>query len=221
MPVCLPLALPVQAPWTPRRHPLSGAGREALFDWMEVSQRVRERLEPSADLLLARSDDVACQTVQWPPPRDEDEIDWIGGPRRHDDAYHSRASLVAYGGWEAGDSMLEGLLIDAWQETAPELKQTAALAVRAPVPSARAPRVILLAPAPRDAAWSAADVQAVIEQAIANAKMRTLDLMDFPRHVDAGSQAGDLGGILPALATISPGSALVRSLCATLPEGDR
>lgn len=221
MPACLPLVLPAQAPWTLRRHPLSGADREALFDWMEISQRVRERLEPSSDLLLARPDGIACQTVQWPPPRDEDEIDWIGGPRRHDDAYHSRASLVAYGGWEAGNSMLEGLLIDAWQETAPDLKQTAALAVRAPVPSARAPRVILLAPAPRDAAWGAADVQAVIEQAIANARMRALDLTDFPHHVDAGSQAGDLGGILPALATISPGSALVRSLCETLPEGDR
>lgn len=221
LPVCLPLGLPAQAPWIPRRHPLSGADRDALFGWMEVSQRVRERLGPSADLLLARPDGILCETVQWPPPRDEDAIDWIGGPRRHDDAYHSRASLIAFGSWEPGNRTMEGLLIDAWQETAPDLKQTAALAIRTPIPSARAPRAILLAPAPHEAAWRATDVQAVIEQAIANAKMRALDLTDLPTAVDAGSQAGDLGGILPAIATISPGSALVRSLCETLPEPDR
>lgn len=221
MPACLPLHLPVAPLWAPRQIPLSGASRPELFEWLEVSQRVRSRLEPVSDLLLARPLDLSCHTVQWPNPADGDQVDWIGGPRKHGDAYASRNCLVAFGSWQLGDKVIEGLLLDKWQEVVPAHRQTAALAVRTGSPPGRAPQVLLFAPAPAIGAWTAENVHQVIRQAIDNAQMRTLDLVDYPRGTVAGERAGDLGAILPALATISPGSALGRSLCAVMPEHDR
>ncbi|WP_299869280.1 EF-Tu/IF-2/RF-3 family GTPase [uncultured Roseobacter sp.] len=209
MPALVPLRVPAQsAVWQKPSRPDAGPTPVTLGQWLETSGRVRPRLEPLTDLVLGAQDGL--WQVQWPGPVQDGQSDWIGTARISDD-YHAHASVVFQGPRPQAGDVIEGLMLDQWQEVVPDRTATAALAVSASAPPARAPQVALVAPAPPDG-WDASSVLATIDLAVDLAKIRSLGLTDLPAQSEAGQLYGDLGALLPVLATASD-TGMWRALC--------
>lgn len=209
LPALVPLRIPQQsAIWQKPADPNASPTTATLGHWLETSGYVRPRLEPLTDLVLGAQDGI--WQVQWPGPVNEGQSDWIGTARVSDD-YHAHASVVFQGPRPQAGDVIEGLMLDQWQEVVPDRTATAALAVSASAPPARAPQVALVAPAPPDG-WDAPSVLAAIDLAVDLAKIRSLGLTDLPSQSEAGQLYGDLGAILPVLATASD-TGMWRALC--------
>lgn len=215
LPATIPLRLPRRdraGIWSVPRGAAQLPPQATLSDWLETSQRVRPRLGPLADLMLGAA---GMWAVQWPGPVVAEQSDWIGGARANDD-YHGHASMVCCGPQPAPGGVIEGLLLDQWQEVVPDRSVTASLAVNASAPSSRAPQVALVAAAPQ-AGWDAGALLRVIDTAVGLARVRALTLTDLPDLQEGGTLYGDLGAVLPVLATAGE-TGLWRALCDPEPE---
>lgn len=204
LPVALPLRLPADATWTAPSPDVA-----TVADWLETSGHVRPRLEPLCDLALASEADLWA--LQWGRPVQEGQVDWIGGPMIEDDAYAAETSTVFHGHRPGSNGTLEGLILDSWSEVVPDRSETIGIAAQADAPSARAPNVILVAPAPVSG-WTPSAILKVIDTSMGLAKLRSLTLTDLPSEKEAGILYGDLGAILPRLSTDND-TGLWRALC--------
>jgi hypothetical protein len=108
-----------------------------------------------------------------------------------------------------GPSMA-GLFFDEWMEQIPSSVEKPAVAFHYDEPGARAPQSLLLAVSPLTRGdWTAQSVLSVVREAVALAKIRTVD----PQTLESGGQVGQL---LPALfAGFGPGT--VSSLVPKIP----
>jgi hypothetical protein len=122
---------------------------------------------------------------------------------------------VAFACLKQGDPTVQstyaGLMLDEWPERIPETQQSAAVAFHFEEPSARAPQSLLLAVCPDNReTWDDTLLQAVLEETLELAKIRTVDLASVQK----------VGAILPAIyfalnlqgATVSTQFALLKEV---------
>lgn len=104
-----------------------------------------------------------------------------------------RVSLVAATpGPELPDPAKAGLIVDEWVEVVPASELTTSVAFNYDAPGSTPPQVMLLGVPPQGhEAWTQQDALRIVEEALALARIRMVDLDDIP----------DLGQILPALVT--------------------
>jgi hypothetical protein len=128
---------------------------------------------------------------QVPPPVTPPDR-WLGLPL--DPAHPPEKGRVAIACLAAGDpttqSVYAGLLVDEWNERIPVVPVNASLAFHYEEPSARAPQSLLLAVCPDGrSVWDDGLIQAVLEETLELAKIRSVDLASVEQ----------VGQILPAL----------------------
>ncbi len=168
----------------------------AAVDWVQQMAHVREGIGRLATCLsyaeaLAANAQMNFVVGQLPfdpldrwiaLPRDPQRVD--GGPR---------LSVVAHDtGFDAAGP-LSGLIVDEWVELIPAEKETVAVAFHYDAPNAEPPHAILLAVPPDSRPrWDLASIEAVIQETLEFARLRSVDGA-------ALSQDPDYGQLLPAL----------------------
>jgi hypothetical protein len=189
-----------------------GADDDALADWLRDMENVRPRARGLGDALTASealSGTAPCGAAVAQLPSGER---WIArgpapAPSRANPA--PRQSVVLRTDGRPDPGQVAGLVVESWTENVPEAARTpqADGAARPPEeeigglsfhfnqPDARAPQAWLLA-VPPDAlrGWRMEDLHAVIEETFSLARVRGMDLTDFP----------ELRGVLPVQWTSPP-----------------
>jgi hypothetical protein len=173
---------------------LTGGDATAIATWLIRAARVR----PGAAALQRAATYAAALQVPASPSKAVRlrvaQFPWIAGERwiaLPGEVPGGRAGLAA---WQVGavkaTGPLAGLLVDAWSEVVLSGSETTGVAFHFDGPDATPPHAILLAvPPARQGAWDFDALAATVDEALALAKLRAVDL-------DALSE---LGHLLPAL----------------------
>jgi hypothetical protein len=189
----------VTLPFTAAARP-AGATAAEIRAWLARAARVRESAG-ALDAALGYADAVATiETSRSPASVNAGQLGGAAGerwvalqPGAGATIPGGRLSLVAVS--PAGAlpaAAVAGLLVDEWVEVVPSAQETTSVAFHYDAPGSTAPQIWLLGVPPLGLeAWTANDAFAVVEEALALAQLRLLDLDDMP----------GLGQLLPALVT--------------------
>ena len=102
------------------------------------------------------------------------------------------ASIALTPGSDLPSGTLAGLFVDEWTEVVPSAQETTSVAFHLQAPSGAAPQTWLLGVPPEGReAWTEQDALAIVEEALALARLRLVELDDVPA----------LGQLVPALVT--------------------
>jgi hypothetical protein len=176
---------------------LQGGDPMAAVDWFQQVAHVRDgvaRLNTTLTYAEALSTEAGMDfTVGQLPRRENDR--WIALPfEAEDEVSIPRLSLVVQlpNGFEP-DGSKAGLLIDEWVEALPASRETAGVAFHFDAPAAQAPQSILLAVPPDERPqWDLETLEAVVQETLDLAKMRTVDAA-------AIAEDPEYGHFLPAI----------------------
>ncbi len=120
---------------------------------------------------------------------------WVGLPAPAGEAIPGgRISLVALtpAAPTCRGGTLAGCFVDEWTEVVPSAQETTSVAFNLQAPSGAAPQTWLLGVPPEGReAWTEQDALAIVEEALALARLRLVELDDVPA----------LGQLVPALVT--------------------
>jgi hypothetical protein len=127
-----------------------------------------------------------------PPPAASPPDRWLALPL--DPTNLPQKGRIAFSCVIAGNPITEssfaGLLVDEWNERIPTTQENAAISFHFKEASGRAPQALLLAVCPDNREfWDAALLEAILQETIELARIRTVDLASIER----------VGQILPAL----------------------
>jgi hypothetical protein len=179
-------------------HALVADAPEAPDRWLRQLTHVRPAIG-RLDLALSSAQALVTEALyppaitlaQLPPPANLPDR-WLALPI--DSARPPARGRVAFACIAAGDpataNVYAGLLLEEWNERIPSTQENAAVAFHFDEPDARAPQALLLAVCP-DARnlWDDAILQAILNETLDLAKIRTVDLASVQQ----------VGQILPAL----------------------
>ncbi len=172
---------------------MQAANPQALDRWLFQLSHIRPgmtRLDLAATTTgLLGAPDVGLTLGQLPLVANDR---WLGLPI--DTTSPPKTGRVAIEALAVGDpatvTPFAGLLVDEWLERIPATTTTAGLSFHYGEPRARAPQALLLAVCPDSReSWDLGLVQAILEETLALAKTRTVDLDSIQ----------DVGQVLPAL----------------------
>jgi len=177
---------------------LTATDRQAPLRWLRQLTHIRPGVS-RLDMALSASQALNGAAIyppslllgQLPPPASGPDR-WLALPL--DPANLPPKGRVAIACATQGDPTAQntyaGLMVDEWPERIPSPQQTAAVAFHFEEASARAPQALLLAVCPDDReVWDDQILQAVLQETLELAKIRTVDLASVQK----------VGQILPAL----------------------
>lgn len=177
-----------------------GADEPAARAWLSRAARVREStgaldgVLAYADAVAATKGNRALATLHVGQVGGVDGERWVALPRPAGDTMPGgRVSLVAVTpGRDLPAGPVTGLLVDEWVEVVPSAEETTSVAFHYDAPTATAPQVCLLGVPPLGhEMWTVADARAVVDEALALARIRLVGMDDVP----------DVGQLLPAFVT--------------------
>jgi hypothetical protein len=177
---------------------LVSSDAQAPTRWLRQLTHIRPAIS-NLDLAMSTAQALVGGTVypptltlgQVPPPATLPDT-WLGLPI--DPTHPPDKGRVAFACVTQGDPTTQGtyagLLVDEWLERIPSNQEDASLVFHFDEPSARAPQALLLAVCPDGRrTWDDEILQAILQETLEMAKIRTVDLASVER----------VGQILPAL----------------------
>ncbi len=178
----------------------SGAEPAAARTWLERVAPIRATAGALnsalayADAVTAAQNDAAAASLRVRQLGGETGERWIGlPPIAGETIAGGRVSLIALTpGGNPPSGTLAGLFVDEWTEVVPIAQETTSVAFHLEAPSSAAPQTWLIGVPPEGReAWSEQDALRIVEEALALARLRLVDVDDVPA----------LGQLLPALVT--------------------
>jgi hypothetical protein len=198
--------LPALSPATGATAPFEAAAAPDGFDtaaartWLERAAPIRtpagalNSALAYAEAVSAAQNDAAAATLRGGQLGGDAGERWVALPPAAGESIPGgRVSLVALTpGSDPPAGTLAGLFVDEWTEVVPSAQETTSVAFHLEAPSSAAPQTWLVGvpPAGREA-WSEQDALQIVEEALALARLRLVDVDDVPA----------LGQLLPALIT--------------------
>jgi hypothetical protein len=189
----------------------AGADTPAARTWLSRAARVRENVR-KLDEVLGYADAVG-ESVSG-RVRALFGVAQLGGPpgerwaalplARNTSMPGGRTSVVAVMPLgTAPAAQIAGLLVDDWVEVVPNASETTSVAFHYDAPTSTPPQVMLIGvPYPNQERWTSADVIGIVEEALALARIRMVDIDTLP----------GLGQLLPAFVTAESATSEIAGL---------